>query len=424
MQVTIEDVSAVEKKVDVVIPWDRVKTKLDEQYRQLGKRAKLKGFRPGKVPRNILEKLYGKDVNLEVAKALVQESFVEVAREQELKPVADPVVQDASIKFGENFHYVARVEVRGEFEPKDYKGLKVERRTPKVDPARVDHELEHLRIQYAKFKAIEGREETTPTDVLLIKMEGKIGDMPVDQPEFEVDLGHTEHEAIPGLAKALTGVPLNLENRELELPTGADDPRPQFAGKTAALKVSIKQARERLVPALDDEFAKDTGEADTVAELRTKIEGKLKDAEQRNVDREVREEIVKELTRLNPIAVASALVDRQVEVAVNRVRINLAMQGRDWRQAQIDTDKLRPDAEQEVRATLLLDAIADKESVEVSEADIDKRIAEMAVQQKKPAPKVRAELEKEGRISGLRFAIREEKTLDLLLTEAKISAKE
>jgi len=424
MQVTIEDVSPVEKKVDVVIPWDRVKNKLDEQYRKLGKQAKLKGFRPGKVPRNILEKLYGKDVNLEVAKALVQESFVELAREQELKPVADPVVQDASIKFGENFHYVARVEVRGEFEPKDYKGLAVDKRAPKIDPARVDHELEHLRISYAKFRAIEGRTETAPSDVLLVSLKGKIGETTVDQPEFEVDLGHTEHEAIPGLAKALTGVPITLENREMELPIGADDPRPQFAGKTAVLTASIKQARERLVPALDDEFAKDTGEAETVAELRAKIEAKIAESEQKNIDREVREELIKELCRLNPIAVASALVDRQLEVAVNRVRINLAMQGRDWRQAQIDTDKLRPDAEQEVRATLLLDAIADKEGIEVSEADIEKRIAEMAVQQKKPAPKVRAELEKEGRISGLRFAIREEKTLDLLLTEAKISAKE
>src|SRR6478609_987040 len=142
MQVTIEELSPVEKKVAVEIPWPYVAQKLDESYRDLSRGVALKGFRKGKVPRPILERMFGRQVEQEVVKALVQESFVQAATKNNIQPVAEPIVDDAHLHKGQSFHYSARVEVRSEVEPKDYDGVEVDQRAAKVNDEDVDKAIE------------------------------------------------------------------------------------------------------------------------------------------------------------------------------------------------------------------------------------------------------------------------------------------
>ena len=425
MQIHVEDVSPVEKKLAVEIPWDRVREKLDLAYRELGRGVQLRGFRKGKVPRSVLERMFARQVHLEVAKELVQESFLHAAREHRLEPVAEPVVEDAAIRPGENFKYSARVEIRAPVEIKSWTGVAVSRRPVEVNDAEVEHALEHKRLTQTEYKAIEGRKETAASDVAIVALKGTVGEFPVDRPEVTVDLGDAEHEPLPGLARALIGIPLDAKDHAIALQIPEDTPQKEIAGKTAQLAVTIRDVREKQVPALDDEFAKDTGEADTLDELRKKLRADLEKAARERIDREVRQAVLKELVTQNPVAVAPALVERGIDSQLERTRLTLMLQGIDLDKSGVDTqglrEKLRDSAAEEIKGQLLLEALADQEKIEVGEAEVNAKIAEMAAQREKTPAKMRAELDKEGSLDSLRWRLRQEKALDLVVSRATIS---
>ncbi len=423
MQVTIENVSEVEKKVAVQIPWPAVAQKLDVAYRKLGRDVALKGFRKGKVPRNILERMYGPQVEAQVTRELVQESFVMAASEHSLEPVAEPVVNDVHMHKGESFHYSARVEVRGEIVPQDYEGIELHRRAPRVSDEEVTRALERKREELTEYKAIENRDPkvTTDRDILLVKLVGTVGDKAISREQVPVDLSaQGAYEPVPGLGKALHGIPLDAVDHavSLQVPQAEGDPI------EARLQVTITEAREKQMPALDDEFAKDTGEADTLDELRAKLHEKLIDEDKKRAEAELKQELLKALCKRNAFAIAPALVERQLDTMVERAKMTLALRGLD---PKLDTgaetrlrDELREAANDEVRAALLVDAIGQKEKIETTDADLEKRLSEMAEAREKNSAKVKAELQKEGKLQALRYQIREEKTLDLLLSRSKI----
>jgi trigger factor len=436
MQVTISELSPVEKKVAVEIPWPYVAQKLDEAYKDLSRGVALKGFRKGKVPRPMLEKMFGRQVEQEVIKQLVQESFITAAQQHDIQPVAEPVVDDAHLHKGQPFHYSARVEVRSQIEPKEYDKFDLAQRAPGVSDEEVDRALERKRQELTEFKVIEGRETIAASDVVVLDVSGTIGDKKFDKEAMMVDLGEAAREPIPGLAAALMGVPVKADKHEVTfvVPARSGDEQgahkdvpAELSGATAALKITIKEAREKQMPALDDEFAKDTGEADTLAELREKTRAKLLVEDEKAAREEVKKDLVKELLKRNPFVVAPALVERQLDVAIQRARLQMAMRGIDYRTVSLDEQRLRDDmresANDEVRAAFLIDAIATKEKVEASEADLEKRLAEMAQSRDKSVPRLKAELQKEGRLDALKHQLREEKTLDLLLSRANITEK-
>jgi trigger factor len=428
MQVTIEDLSPVEKKLAVEIPWEKVREKLEAAYRELGKGVQIRGFRKGKVPRSVLERMFARQVHQEVARELVQESFLAAAQEHNIEPVAEPVVEDASLKPNEAFKYSARIEVRGPVELTQWEGIEASRRKVAVEDTELDRALEHKRMMHTVYKPISGRTTTSASDVLIVSLKGKIGEFPVDKPEISVDLGDPTMEQVPGLAAALTGIPLDTQGLDVTLDVPEDSPHKEIAGQKAALTVSIKDSREKVVPALDDEFAKDTGEADSLDELRTKTRGDLEKRAKEAAERDAREEVLKALVKKNPIQVAPALVERGIDTQLNRARYSLAMQGIDINKAGVDLgqmrERLREGAADEVRGQLLLEAIADKNEIQVTDTDVDQRVAEMAAAQNKPAQKLKAEMDKEGTLAGLRWRMRQEKALDLVVSRATITESE
>src|SRR6516162_3834071 len=184
MQVRIEDVSPVEKKMVVEIPWETVSQKLGDAYRELGKGVALKGFRKGKVPRPVLEQVYGPRVNAEVAYELVRESFFRANQEHHLAAVAEPrVEQAAQIKKGQPFTFEAIIEVRGEVVPQDYKSLPIERRKLNVPESAVDEAIAQLRREHTELRPIEGRDVTAPGDIIGLSVTGTIGEHQINQPQ-------------------------------------------------------------------------------------------------------------------------------------------------------------------------------------------------------------------------------------------------
>ncbi len=424
MQVRVEDVSPVEKKLIVEIPWATVNNKLTSAYRELSRSVQLRGFRKGKVPRSVLQRMYGKHVHSEVTNQLVRESFVNATVEHKIQAISEPRLETTpSIKKGEPFSFEAIIEVKGEVIPENYDGMELKVRRLEVADAAVNSTLESLRRENTELLPIDGRDVTARTDVVTLKLTGTIGEQEVDQPHLHVDLSEPEREPLPGLIDALLGLPLDVEDHAitLELPAGPDESQP---AETAELVVSILDARKKEIPELDDEFAKDLDRGETLEELRQSVIAELEEREKEVIRRETREAALKELVKRNQIPVASAFVERGIQLQHERTQAMLEMLGAQDHNRELTDEmreRMRPAAIEEVRGELLLEAIAQKENIEVTEEEVDERVAEIAKSRKTPMARLRAEFDRDGQLENIRFQIRRDKTLDLLVDRATLT---
>jgi trigger factor len=433
MQITIEDISPVEKKVDFELPWADVAPKLDKAYSDLRRDVRLKGFRPGKVPRAIVEKMYRRQVEDEVARDLIESSLGQAIQDKQIQPVAPPTVDNLELKSGSPFKFSARVEVRSQVVPKDYSGIPLTRRAAQVTDEQIAEALEGYRRRMTEYKPVEGRTEAAATDVLMVELHGKVGEHKVKHRTLAVDLEDDAGGALPGLASRLRGLPIpatgaTAQPVEVKYTIADDVTQKELAGRAVDLKVTIKEAREKKQPALDDELAKDTGEAETLDGLREKIRERLIDTDKQRIQREMTQVLIKELVKRNDFPVAPALIDRHAQAIVNRAKSQLMMAGIDVEGGSFDETRMRQefrgDAEEEARGTILVQAIAEREGITASDADLQKRIAEIAAARQENPKKLRAELERDQRIHQISNQIVEQKTLDMLIAQAKITDAE
>jgi trigger factor len=367
--------------------------------------------------------MFAARVEQQVMRQLIQESLLRAAQQHSLEPVADPIVDDVQMGKGTPFRYSARIEVRAALDPQGYNDVELEKPAPTVSVVEIDQALERKRQELSEYRQIEGRDRLGLNDVVMCELRGEVGDRPLHQDRAIVEMTPTGPELIPGLSKALLGQPVApAEPLSIELDLPPEEG--QTAGKKALLKVTIKMAQERLMPSLDDDFAKDTGEADTLDELRTKLRELLLVEKDKEVMRGLRSTLVKEVLKRNEFQVAPSLVERHAAFMVQRAKMTMAYQGIDYNAIGIDDehmkDRLRPAAAEEMRAAMLIDSIATKENVTVTDAEMEKHLAEMAKSRDTSVPRLKAELQKEGRYQSIKQQLREEKTLDLLLSRAKI----
>lgn len=408
----------------VEVPWETVSQKLGDAYKELGKGVALKGFRKGKVPRPVLEQVYGPRVNAEVAVQLVRESFVRASEEHNLAAVAEPRVEEAApIKKGQPFTFAAIIEIRGDVVPQDYVGLSIERRRLAVPESAVDEALAQLRREHTELRPIEGRDVTAPGDIVGLSVTGTIGEHQINQPQFAVDLDDAEREPLPGMREALIGVPLDTKDKPLEITVADDYKDESIRGRKAQLTVTILEVRAKEVPALDDEFAKDTGKAETLDGLRGALRKELEDREREVIDREARENALRELIKNNQIPVAASLVERAVEMQYARLRQMLGMKPERGNPGLNDElrDKLRPAGADEVRGQLLLEAIADKEGLTITDEELARHI-EVTARGRNVAPaKLRAEWQRDNRIDNVVYSLRQDKVLHFLVDKAQVT---
>lgn len=426
MQVSVERLSDVERKLAVAVAWPEIKSRLDEAYHELQVNVAIKGFRKGKVPRRMLEQLFGKHVTREVSQRLVQDSIGKALTAEGLSALSEPKVIDEGLKEGESFRYTATVEVLPEIEPKDYFGVEIKQREPRVTDEDVDSALRSKQREMTDFKSVEGR-STQAGDVLLVDILGKLGDEPFSKENELIELGEHPQEPLPGLAAKLTGI--SLEDKELQVelevavhqhaagePCPAEEPK-----KKARLLVTVNDIKQKVVPGIDDDFARDTGEADSLAALKEVLRKKLLEQDGRRALEEAKHELIREITKRNNVPVVPALVERQLEQSA---KMQLGMLGLDPEEhlgaLEPLKERMREDAVEAVKGGLLIQAISKKEKVEVDEADLERRLADIAAARSQNTARVRSEYEKEGRLEMLRARIREDKTLDLLMSKANI----
>ena len=430
MQVRIEDVSPVEKKLIVEVPWATVSDKLGVAYRDLAKGVQLKGFRKGKVPRSVLERMFGKRVRAEVASQLVRESFVNATSEHKLEAVSAPKVDEAlAVQKGQAFSFEAIVEVKGDVQAENYTGMQLKKQPVEVTAEEVEQSLVRLQKEHTELMPIGDRNITSRMDVLTVAIKGAIGDQPFDRPKVSIDLGEEYSAPLPGLIDALVGIPTDAQDFSIELTIPDEYQDSQIAGKTAALSVSIVDARQKQIPELDDEFAKDTGKAENLAELRDAVRAQLETHKQEASDQELRTAALKELVQRNPIPVASSLIERAIEMQFQRFQMMLggAEAGASSELGGLTEEireSLRPNASERVRGQLLVDAIARSENIEVSSEEVDTYIAKQAEQRGINASRLRAEYERQDRLEDIRHQLREDKVLDLLVERAEVTVED
>ena len=425
MKVEIENTGPFEKKIFFEIPGDVVSTEVESTYRILNRNVKIKGFRPGKVPRSILERYYKTQVETEVTAKLIEDSYGKAVEEYHLAPVAPPSILDRKFEPGKDFTFSVSVEVKPEVEVRDYLGLEVERPPAVVTDDEVEARLNGLQESHAQLKPVEADRPVQEKDLVIVDFTGTLDGKPLEGWKVNDHLVEVGSKTLVGaLDERLIGLPRN-EEREISLALPGDYSRKELAGKEVNVRVKVKEIKEKILPALDDEFAKEVGEFQTLADLKDRLRANLEEQARARADQAAKETLLDRLREKHPFPIPQSMVQRQVEHIMARTEVQLARQGLKLNTAGLDTPKIReslaPNAEKEVRGSLILEKVAAKEGISVTDEEMEKKLQDLATQLNQRVEAVRSYYETKDRLEDLRALLLEEKTLDFLLGKAKIT---
>jgi trigger factor len=422
MQVQVARISPVVLEVAVEVPADVVNAQIEKAYGTLQRKARVRGFRPGKAPRQVLARLYGPQVASDVVNALVNDTLPKALSAKQVQPVNQPQVEAGKFEQGAAFSYKARFEVQPEIADVVYEGLELERFPEVATAEAVDEQLELLRRQHAQLAPPDPVRPAQKGDVLTIdftlSVEGAV--IPDAGAEgIQVELG--ANQLLPEIDAGLYGASIE-DHRDVEAKLPDGHPRKDIAGKVGLFHVTVKDAKERILPALDDEFAKDVGNFQTLVELRADIHTKLEKMLKDRADSALAEQIVEKLNDKNPLDVPPSLVEQQcrmmeMEIVQNARRAGRRVEKEDFQKVH---DRVHADAEKKVRAGLLMAAIARKLDIKISDDDVQKGLQELAADSGKNIAKVRAEYQDPQRRQILIGMILEDKVLDIIESKAQI----
>jgi trigger factor len=421
LKVEYNEESTVKKSLSFEIPPEVVEKEIAERSEFYARRVNLPGFRPGKVPKDVVRRRFRGQVLEDVVEKIVNRVVHDELEGRGLRPLATPKVKDLKVEENQPLTFTAEFEVLPIVELPEYRGLPVKSRRPEVAEEAVDREVDRLREEAARYDPVEGRAAAEGDFVLLDVEYHKRDGKPAQDTGVLVEIGSADNHA--DLNAALAGMSPG-ETKEVDLTYGEDHPSEHMRGQTVHYKVAVKGIKKKVVPAADDEFAKDLGEFDNLEELRARLRAQLEAAEERKVDRETKGALVEALVERASFEVPDALVERHMMARTEDAARGLALQGIDPAKAGVDwpryRDAQRADSQKAAKADILLDEIARREGIEVTDAELDAEIARIAERTKRKKEAVRTRMEKDGDLAGLRARIREEKTLDLIKANARM----
>ncbi|MGE5699087.1 MAG: trigger factor [Deltaproteobacteria bacterium] len=423
MKKSVEAVSGVEKRIRVEVPPDEVAKRIEEGYAEVRKMVPLRGFRKGKAPMSMVKRLFKDHVEGEVAEHLVKESIAEAVKENNLRVLSMPRIDGAKIAEGREFAFTATFEVVPEVTPADYKGLPAVKEKVEIKEQQVDAALENLRESFASYHGVEGR-GAADGDLVEVTFSSTAGGEAIEtgQPASlilggGVPFGKDFESALSGAAPG--------DRRTVEVEYPDDAPNRKYAGKKVGFDVVVNGVREKRLPELNEDFVKNFGDIKSMEELRSKLAERLRaEGEERSRNR-AEEEIKKGLTERNAFEVPRSLVDRQVLSMIEDTANRLASQGVDLNKVNMDFEKMKerfaPNAERTVRVSLLLEAIAKQEAIDVQFSEIESEMKDMAAAARMSYEKVRELYGEEDRMDALRNRLLEKKVMAFLLDNAKVT---
>ena len=422
MKVAVEAIEGCKRRLAVEAPVDVVQQEWERAYGRVQKQARLPGFRKGHVPRSLVKVHFADDVRREVAEHLIPDVYRQALTEARLDPVNEPDLQEVRLEEGAPLSFVAVVEVKPEINLADYKGVEVQHAPVAVTGDDLSTTLEHMREQQAQFHAVERAAATG--DLVVVDYTVAIdGHDPSSQKGYEFLVG--ARAVLPEIDDAVVGLRAG-EEREVALRFADDHRREDLRGRGGRATVKVVEVKEKSLPALDDDFAKSLGEFETLEALRAELMKQLAARREHDEQRALQEKVVDAIVERHQFTVPDALVMRQVAHRIEHARESVRRQGIDPERMPWDYDKLiaelRPGAEKAVRRALLLEAIADKEAIAPTDADVDAEVEKLAQASQRPTPALRRMMEKSGDLDGLRQGIRDRMTLELLVASAKVRA--
>jgi trigger factor len=415
---TTESKSDCTREIEVEVPAEVVTRETGVVIERFQKHARLPGFRKGKVPASVVRQRFPEDIRSEVVEALVPRYFRQEVEKRGLQPVSQPRVSDLKVADGEPLRFKASFEIMPVIQVSGYEELRAERADTSVSDQEVDEALSKLREQHATYSAVDDRElrDGDFAQASLVGTPQSAEGKPVTMDDVLVEIGGAT--TVREFSENLRGARPGEERRfEVTYPTDFSDQR--LAGRKLAYAISVKAIKQKALPELNDDFAKEAGNFQSLDELKGKIREQLEAEKEHAAEHAAKDKLVEELVRRNDFPIPEALVDRQVDVRLERGLRALAAQGmRTEDMKKMDFSRLRAGqreaALRDVKVSLILDRIADQEKIEVTDEEVNQEIDSLAKQMQQTAEAVRARLTRDGALDRIRNRIRNEKTLDFL----------
>jgi trigger factor len=413
------EASGTKREIQVEIPAEEVAREtitIIEKYQKL---ARIPGFRRGHVPASVIRQRFKEDLKSDVVEALVPRYFRREADRLGLRPVSQPQVSDLHVHDNQPLRFKASFEVMPEVKVQGYKELRAEKKEVSVTDEEVQQTLDGLREQQATYTTVEGR-SLQEGDFAQASLDGQPKDgegKPVHMDEILIEIGGKN--TVAEFSENLKGVSAG-EEKTFDVAYAADANDQRLAGKTFSYTVRVQNIKQKSLPELNDDFAKSLGaEFNTLDEVRGRIREGMEQERKHAAEHESKDKLVEELVKRNELEVPEALVERQIDIRLERGLRALASQGMPAEDIKkMDFNRLRvgqrEQALSDVKAQLLLEKVADEEKIEVSDEDIQKEIEALALQAKQPTETVRARLTQDGALDRIRIRLRNEKTLDFL----------
>jgi len=410
------------RELDLEIPADEVTKKLESVAKEFARVARVPGFRPGKAPVSLIRRRFAEDIKGEVVQSLVPERVEKAVTEQKLTPVSQPQVEKLDFTEGQPLKFRAVFEVLPEFELANYKDLELEMPTMDVTDEDVTKTLEEMRERAAAFAPVEGRPAENGDHVQLKIMgapEG--GGDPIQADSVLCHIG--AEETMEPFNENLRGANIgDHKNFDVTYPT--DYPDAKLVGKTYHYGVEVLGIKNKKLPELNDEFAKDVSDAATLDELKTKVRENLEHQRDHKHKELLREKVIAALIKLHDFPVPESLVQHQMDVRLERVVRSLAAQGVDPRAVNVDWVTLRrrqqERASDDVKAELIVDRIASAENIDVTDEEVNHELEHAASHSGESAAAIHARLTKQGTLDRMKAKLRSDKTLDWLAQNSRI----
>lgn len=410
--------------LEISVPVDEVNAEVSRVLESFQKKARFPGFRPGKAPAGLVRRHFQSDIRQKVLENLVPRYFREQVEREDLKVVGSPDIVDVKFEEGEPLWFKAEFEVAPEFELKEYRGLTVPYQDPEITDEDIDKRIEELRQQKADYANVDPRplEDGDFAVVSLESVDGVPGP-PIRQDELMIEIGGSD--TMPEFSENLRGLSPG-EEKTFDVTYPDDYAQRRLAGKTIRFRATVKGIRRKELPEVNDEFARDLGDYQDLAELRDSVRRALFAERQIEAQREAKDKLVDQLVDAHEFPVPEAYVDAQIRNRVEQNLRALAANGVDPSSVKLDWDKVkaaqRDKAVREVRASLILSRIAARESIDATREEVEREVERMARQRREPVAALRLRLEKDGTLGRIASHIQSEKTLTFLFEHARKEA--
>ena len=426
--VKIEDISSVKKKLSFAVPWTEVKNELDAVYRKVGKTAKIKGFRPGRIPRAILEGYYRQQAEEETVTNLVNRYYWDAVEERQIPSVTRPQIEQNGIEAEKDFAFSATVEVEPVVEPKDYLGLELEKEEPVVTDDDLAARLLEIRQMFATMEDVQEERRIVAGDFVTIDFTGTLdGKSPKELAAENYLLEVGSNTFIPGFEDQLLGLAKG-ETKDVIVTFPADYTAAHLAGKEVRFKVSVQAIRTKTIPPLDDSFVKNFDKYESISALQEDVRKSLEEEKRRKSAADFERTIGDQLLANNEFDVPETFVERQLYFMMSEMQRRMASGGMDPKKAAEFAfklrDQLRGEALKNVRTAILIRNIAQKEGLTVDDAEVDTQVRAIAAQRGQDVDSLKASLAKDNALDGIREDVLSRKTYEFLASKAKITLKQ